>query len=40
MVPIIGTIIAMLVCTAEDYKAVKIVAKRALSFYNNVNGIV
>lgn len=40
MVPVIGTIIAMLVCTAEDYKAVKIVAKRSLSFYNNVNGIV
>jgi hypothetical protein len=39
MVPVIGTIIAMLVCTAEDYKAVKIVAKRALSFYNNFNGI-
>lgn len=35
MVPIIGSIIALIVCTAEDYKAVKIVAKRALVFYSS-----
>ena len=39
MVPLIGTIIAMLVCTAEDYKAVKTVAKRSLYFYNNSSDI-
>jgi hypothetical protein len=35
MVPVVGTIIALIVCTAEDYKAVRIVAKRSLRFYNN-----
>lgn len=34
MVPIVGTLVALIVCTAEDYKAVKIVAKRSLGFYN------
>lgn len=35
MVPIVGKIVALIVCTAEDYKAVRIVAKRSISFYSN-----
>jgi hypothetical protein len=39
MVPVIGTLVALIVCTAEDYKAVRIVAKRTLAFYNNYDNM-
>ncbi len=37
MVPLLGRFIALFVCTAEDYKAIRIVAKRTLIFYSNIN---
>lgn len=37
MIPVVGTFVALIVCTSEDYKAVRIVAKRSLNFYNSFN---